>query len=1478
MSAGQHLVAQQSPAPDGGKVRQRDDKVNVILDLKDDSHGNDAEIVASRDDGSSHSIVMNSVKVDFNDESAAQQQESHVLDGERVQEVNSDDSGARRRKGHGVIPLVGPSSEVLVQVEGKSCQALLDTGAMVSSITRSMCQELQLPVQPMSHLVRVEGVGGHTLKYLGYVVAKLEISDLKQEFEAMFLVVPDIGYNTTTPVLIGTNILQHVARSSHDTLEYQYPWPSVFKCLSAQVSNVNLSAKSTKVYTVPAESGFFLDGIIHAPLFCGRMNVVVEEPQNPIGGGVVVTPSVLSVAPGTSRICLEVKNFGKNPVTIPANTVICQLQQTTVFSPDQFESEGVDVIPLLEQFDWETMCPRLTGFQVGVAKDLIERKEVAFALHDLDLGRTAKATLRIPMHDPSTFKLPYHRIPPAMYDEVRKHLQEMLALDAIRVSQSPYASPVVLIRKPNGKIRFCIDFRKLNSRTKRDAYSLPRIDEMYDCLHGARWFSSLDIKSAYWQVEVAEEDKEKTAFTVGPLGFYECNRMPFGLCNAPATFQRLMENCLGDLNMQSCLIYHDDIVVYSKTLDEHVERLSLVFDRLIDAGLKLSPAKCSLFQDRLKYLGHIVSAEGISTDPQKIQSVRDWPVPKTLEQLQSFLGFVGYYRRFIKDFSKISRPLYELFKGSGSHKKKKNRRAIVDTKPFDWQERQQTAFDTLIDSCCNAPVLGYADYSKPFTVHTDASLDGLGAVLYQCQEGKERVIAYASRGLTQSERNYPAHKLEFLALKWAVSDKFHDYLYGAKFTVKTDNNPLTYVLTTAKLDALGHRWVAALSRYNFDIVYCSGAQNRDADALSRIVWPQKLRESVSESVVHALCQQVTSEYSSAESYLIDADVVPDDLPASPLLGAIDWKKAQMADLSIASLVKCIAERQPWSQMSGNTPEMKSLLKEKSRLTVRNGLLYRERTIGDQDSPQKEYQLVVPAVHRKQILEIVHDKAGHMGRERTLSLLRSRCYWPRITADVATHVRDCPRCLRRKHPVDQVAPLENMSTTQPMELVCIDYLTLESSKGGYENVLVVTDHFTKYAQAYPTRNQTARTTAQTLFNNFFVHYGFPARLHSDQGRNFESQIIKELCVLGGISKSRTTPYHPMGNGQCERFNRTLLEMLGTLDPKQKSDWRSYVAPLVHVYNCTRHETTRCTPYFLLFGREPRLAIDLLLPAVDADPVPTYSAYISDLRKRMRHAQEVVEGRIKKAGEASKAWYGKKVRGATLHPGDQVLVRQVGLQGKHKIADRWEEDVYVVTPQPNDNIPVFTVRQLSGKGRPRTLHRNMLLPVRSAPPMAPTGDEDSVRPQIITRSRAKKQQLNNDLIDEIDNQISDPDSSDTDSHIQSSPHPHTSMLPCRGDSSLDLDEEEESVLIEESGVLESGSVVSGVSGGGGYEADSSDFDVRQASSSGVSQVQSSVSIPRRIARRRFQPAWMKTGDWDLGWIIWLHTIYWPCLKLL
>ena len=771
--------------------------------------------------------------------------------------------------------------------------------------------------------------------------------------------------------------------------------------------------------------------------------------------------------------------------------------------------------------------------------------------------------------------------------------------------------------------------------------------------------------------------------------------------------------------------------------------------------------------------------------------------------------------------------------------------------------------------CCDAPVLAYADYIKLFIVHTDASLGGLGAVLLQSQEGKDWVIAYASRRLSQSECNYPVHKLEFLALKWAVTDKFHDYLYGNKFTVFTDNNPLTYVLTTAKLDAMGHRWVASLSSYDFDIVYRSGASNKDADALSRIEWPQQLQEGVSQPVVQAMCQYVSTECSAVDAYITDDATIPDLLDSPPVGDTINWRQAQADDPAIAQVISCLINGSPWPTGPSRSPDLKGLVKERARLCMKNNLLYQRRTTGDVLSPQGEYQLVIPVKSREYVLKSVHDKAGHMGHDRTVALLRPRCFWPGMYIEVKKYIQDCARCLRRKHSVDQVAPLENLSSTQPMELVCIDYLMLETSKGGYENILVVTDHFTKYSQAYPTRNQTARTTAQILYNNFFVHYGFPARLHSDQGRNFESCVIKELCTLGGIEKSRTTPYHPMGNGQCERFNRTLLEMLGTLETDQKSDWKAYVSPLVHMYNSTKHDTTGYSPYFLLFGREPRLPIDVLLPSKETGQPNSYTKYVADLKKRIKYAQELVEARIRKAGEANKGWYDRKVRGATLQPGDQVLVRQVGLQGKHKLADRWEEEIWVVTAQPNSTIPVYSVRKLDGSGRLRTLHRNMLLPVRSVPnAQSSVPKPPPQRTPARTRYRSRQRATASSSLPSEDSALSSGNASVI------FPQPQSSLEVVRADFSLDLDDDETSVLLEESLILTDGSGGSeaGFSVLGGHEADVSDSEVDLGNESTNQNTQSHVPnqeseptnqriMPRCTARRRQQPALMIAGDFEL-----------------
>ena len=323
---------------------------------------------------------------------------------------------------------------------------------------------------------------------------------------------------------------------------------------------------------------------------------------------------------------------------------------------------GVDMMPLsleqmtqlFEQTKLEEVLPHWTEEQCSRVRTVIEKYSFLFAMNTLDLGRTDLVKHHIQLGNYTPIKDRYCRIPPHQYEEVQKHLKEMLDIGTIRCSNSPWASPVVLVRKKDGSLRFCIDLRKLNARTVKDAYSLPRIEDALDSLNGACIFTSLDLKSGYWQVKLDEDSIPLTAFTVGPLGFYKCVRMPFGLTNAPATFQRLMESCLGELHLDWCIIYLDNIIIFLKNADDHITRLEGVFEKLAKAGLKLKPSKCEFFRSNLKYLGHIVSKDGIATDPKKIEAIRNWPHPKTVTDICSFTSFTNYYRKFIKGYAKIA--------------------------------------------------------------------------------------------------------------------------------------------------------------------------------------------------------------------------------------------------------------------------------------------------------------------------------------------------------------------------------------------------------------------------------------------------------------------------------------------------------------------------------------------------------------------------------------------------------------------------------------------------------------------------------------------------------------------------------------------------------------------------------------------------------------------------------------------------------
>ena len=598
-------------------------------------------------------------------------------------------------------------------------------------------------------------------------------------------------------------------------------------------------------------------------------------------------------------------------------------------------------------------------------------------------------------------------------------------------------------------------------------------------------------------------------------------------------------------------------------------------------------------------------------------------------------------------------------------------------------------------------------------------------------EGIKRVISYARRSLSKSEKNYPAHKLEFLALKWAVSEKFKDYLYGGKFEVFTDNNPLTYILTSAKLDATTQRWIAGLASFHFSLSYKSGKSNTEVDALSRIKWPDAINEHISnmhlwvkipEEIVLSCFQGVLFPNGSIDAIARTA-VLPKPVydlrftskeKLSPYMSRDMWYREQKKDPQLLELKNLLStgywKNQIKEKILQKYPLVEPFLHNIKQFWLRkDDLLYRKVSTNFQGAQTCLWQLLLPQQLIKKALEGCHDQCGHLGRDRTLSLLRERFYWPNLYKDCLEHLESCRPCKLRKARAPH-QPLKPLSASRPMELVHLDYLCLEPCKGNIENVLVVTDHFTRYSQAFPTKTQTAQTTAKVLWDNYICHYGFPEKIISDQGRNFESDLIKEFCDLAKVKKLRTTPYHPMTNGQCERFNRTLCDMLGTLETEQKANWKAFIHTLTHAYNATRNSSTGYSPFFLMFGRHPRLPVDVAFGIHRAGNGVTFSKskYVDRLQRHLAHAYRTAKTFTDKESSRQKALFDKRSKDLRLQPGDLCLVKKTSWKARHKIQNRWEDDFYVILSQTNEDIPVYTIRNTITADE-KTLHRNLLLPL-------------------------------------------------------------------------------------------------------------------------------------------------------------------------
>lgn len=727
---------------------------------------------------------------------------------------------------------------------------------------------------------------------------------------------------------------------------------------------------------------------------------------------------------------------------------------------------------------------------------------------------------------------------------ISKHVDDMLTRGIIQHSVSPWAAPVVLVKKKDGTDRFCVDYRRLNQVTFKDSYPLPRISDIIDTMSGSQYFSTIDLLSGCWQIELEPETREKTAFIINPGGLFEFTKMPFGLCNAPATFQRLMESILKNLTYKIALCYIDDIVIYSKSFPQHILDLKEVFQRLRDANIKLKAKKCKFAARSVEYLGHVISHEGVRPNPEKINAVRDFPVPKNTKSLKSFLGLSNYYRRFVRDFAKIASPLNAL-----------TRKSVR----FQWTQECQQAFDTLKKALISAPILAYPNFTLPFQLHVDASDTAIGYVLAQVQDDKEVVIAYGGRDLNPAERNYSATEREALSVVFAIK-RNHPYLHNKRFLVITDHAALAWLMKLKDPTGRLARWSLLLQMYDFEIRHRPGIKNGNADALSRRPYTQI---NACDPPPSSVSRVLTSQSRDQELHPIIRYLQCDELPQ-------------------------------------NDEDARKLLLEVDNYVLDdNGLLYHISVPPPRTKQDPVVQLVVPRDLRHEIIYHCHDSplAGHFGLQKTYAKIRTRYFWKGMYRDCEVWIRSCIDCSMKKSPRTSKTPIcLPIPVSGAFDRLAVDAVgPLPETHAGNRYLIVFTDYLTRWPEAFPVKTIDAPVVARLIMDEIVARHGAPRTLLSDRGKNFLSKLVKEVCHMINTRKVNTSSYHPQTNGLVERFNGVLVQALSHFCSDNQKDWDLYIPSVLFGYRTSPSAATGESPFYLLYGREARLPIDVsLLP--------------------------------------------------------------------------------------------------------------------------------------------------------------------------------------------------------------------------------------------------------------------------------------------